>query len=476
MAYGLTEVHIGGDTVLLGRSRLFVDLPSALKINRGLDVVLRRSLASHDATRTIRTFVATEKLTDSIATLSDQEVLATLEAKLASGQIEALLLRQTRARGALPTKRAKIAPTTPRAPARTANPFAMGHPQVASSGAGAPPTTPAAQRIPPGFPAAQPGGGTARPVAQWSTEERLSFVIRGAASRVPGELEQGLLELLSPQSLALMAGFIVVGVAANMTPYGWVADAVIAGAAFVFGGIAAIHALKDLAECFAEISTAKSERDLDKAGDALARAVVAIGLTGLMAILHRIAARRAGRGGVKGAESEETLPRNSERRPDVQRSSGANSFAEKPEKPSPSPAREEKPKPKEATKSVKSPRTNEEIRQWYNDEVGKIPELNAKWKEQGLGAEERARRAYEIRHNARLQARAFMENPDEVAALRARDKAKYGNPDGPSFEQLVEDNKKSGLSGDEIYESMIDSSRRTSKEYNEKFGIKPRSP
>ncbi|TBW41418.1 hypothetical protein EYW49_00265 [Siculibacillus lacustris] len=116
------------------------------------------------------------------------------------------------------------------------------------------------------------------------------------------------------------------------------------------------------------------------------------------------------------------------------------------------------------------------MRQWYNDEVGKIPELNAKWKEQGLGAEERARRAYEIRHNARLQARAFMENPDEVAALRARDKAKYGNPDGPSFEQLVEDNKKSGLSGDEIYESMIDSSRRTSKEYNEKFGIKPRSP
>ena len=117
-------------------------------------------------------------------------------------------------------------------------------------------------------------------------------------------------------------------------------------------------------------------------------------------------------------------------------------------------------------------KTNAEIRQWYNDEVSKIPALNEQWLAEGIGAEERAKRAHEIRHHARVAARAMMQNKQEVADLQARDQEKYGNPDGPTFQYLVEKNRSKGLQGDAVYEDIIGSSNRTNREYNEKFGVK----
>lgn len=118
------------------------------------------------------------------------------------------------------------------------------------------------------------------------------------------------------------------------------------------------------------------------------------------------------------------------------------------------------------------PKTNAEIRQWYNDEVNKIPALNEQWIAEGLSVEERAKRAQEIRHHARVEARVMMPNKQEVVDLQARDQEKYGNPDGPTFEYLVEKNRSKGLQGDAVYEDIIGSSNRTNKEYNEKFGVK----
>lgn len=120
----------------------------------------------------------------------------------------------------------------------------------------------------------------------------------------------------------------------------------------------------------------------------------------------------------------------------------------------------------------KPAKTNEEIRQWYNDTVSKIPALNSQWKKEGLSAEERAKKAHEIRHHARVEARSMMQNKQEVAELQARDKEKYGNPDGPTFEFLVEKNRLKGFQGDDLYEDIIGSSNRTNKEYNEKYGVK----
>jgi hypothetical protein len=62
--------------------------------------------------------------------------------------------------------------------------------------------------------------------------------------------------------------------------------------------------------------------------------------------------------------------------------------------------------------------TNSEIREWYLRKVATIPDLDLEWTKNGDLLEARARRAWEIRHNARREARSMMENKAEVEALR----------------------------------------------------------
>lgn len=117
-------------------------------------------------------------------------------------------------------------------------------------------------------------------------------------------------------------------------------------------------------------------------------------------------------------------------------------------------------------KLVTLPKTNCEIRIWYNYQVVAISKLNEKWKADGIDLKTRAEQAYSLRHNARVNARFMMQNPEEVKGLQARDIAKYGNPNGPSFEYLLKKNTDKGLSPEEGYQSIIDSSSRVSAVYN----------
>ncbi len=115
--------------------------------------------------------------------------------------------------------------------------------------------------------------------------------------------------------------------------------------------------------------------------------------------------------------------------------------------------------------------SNDEIRAWYLKQNGSIEELNKQWVAQGLSAEERARRAYEIRHGARVRARAMMQDRAQVRDLNARDMQKYGNPDGPTFEQLVKQAEAKGNTGDARYEAIVGSSQRTDAATNARFGL-----
>ncbi|MDP9606441.1 UNVERIFIED_ORG: hypothetical protein J2W38_006261 [Variovorax paradoxus] len=117
---------------------------------------------------------------------------------------------------------------------------------------------------------------------------------------------------------------------------------------------------------------------------------------------------------------------------------------------------------------------NKSIREWYNKHTSaeRMKELDDKWKAEGKTPEERARLAFEERHNARLTARSYMLDPAEVEGLRQRDLLKYGSPDGPTFQQEVQKYGAQGLKGDDAYQAIIDGASRTSAEYNAKFGIK----
>lgn len=119
--------------------------------------------------------------------------------------------------------------------------------------------------------------------------------------------------------------------------------------------------------------------------------------------------------------------------------------------------------------------SNEEIRVHYNRIVSAIGPADEGWKREGLSPEARARRAFEIRHKARLTCRAMMASAEEVSDLRKRDQEKYGNPDGPTFEQLVEGARKKGVAGDAVYEGIITSAQRTDEKTNAAYGI-PKTP
>lgn len=119
--------------------------------------------------------------------------------------------------------------------------------------------------------------------------------------------------------------------------------------------------------------------------------------------------------------------------------------------------------------NLEKAKTNAEIRQWYLQRIATIPQLNKQWIEQGISAQERAERAWLIRHEARLEARSMMADPDEVQLLRARDFYKYGHPDGPTFDFLVE--RLRAIVGEAVYEIIIDGSYRTDAELNRKLGL-----
>ncbi|HJQ25443.1 MAG TPA: hypothetical protein VKA60_16095 [Blastocatellia bacterium] len=65
----------------------------------------------------------------------------------------------------------------------------------------------------------------------------------------------------------------------------------------------------------------------------------------------------------------------------------------------------------------------------------------------------------------------MMANPAEVELLRARDMSKYGSPDGPTFDFLVERLREAELEGDAVYEAIIDHSYKTDAELNKRLGF-----
>lgn len=131
----------------------------------------------------------------------------------------------------------------------------------------------------------------------------------------------------------------------------------------------------------------------------------------------------------------------------------------------PGPDASELPKSEQAT-IVSVPKTNCQIRIWYNYQIVAISKLNRFWQANGLSLIERAQKAYQIRHDARISGRFMMSDSFEVAALRDRDNKKYGNPNGPTFEHLVDFTKEKGFEGDAIYQAIIESTSRTRPVFN----------
>lgn len=112
------------------------------------------------------------------------------------------------------------------------------------------------------------------------------------------------------------------------------------------------------------------------------------------------------------------------------------------------------------------PKTDCEIRLWYNYQIVAVGVINKKWIQDGLDLETRAHKAYEMRHKARVNARFMMQDKEAVKKLQERDVKKYGNPDGPTFAYLLNKSVENGNTKEVAYQTIIDSSSRTDTRYN----------
>ncbi len=132
--------------------------------------------------------------------------------------------------------------------------------------------------------------------------------------------------------------------------------------------------------------------------------------------------------------------------------------------------------------------SNEDARQIYQDHINEIPGQVQQMANEGVSSEEQARRAFEMRHEAREITRALMDDQVDAAGLVIRDYAKFGNPDGPGFEavcdrqrqRLEQEAVRAGRSPDsvtdaDVHQAVIASSLRTDAATNERNGVAGRS-
>lgn len=115
--------------------------------------------------------------------------------------------------------------------------------------------------------------------------------------------------------------------------------------------------------------------------------------------------------------------------------------------------------------------TDRQVRQFYIERVAAIGERDQQSRTAGKSAQERARAAYQLRQDARMTARAMMQDQEAVKGLEARDRVKYSNPAGPTFEYLLERARAKGLEGDAVFESIVESAQRTDAASNRSLGL-----
>lgn len=290
----VTKIQVGADILIIGDVESLHGFPRDLRRRSGACGVLRRMLPDAQAMRQLRQYWASRSVSQPMNLRSDHELLDAVEAAIESGSVQAMVLpdhgphirdhgttpsgTQTRAVGFRPHSTAvPVAPTV--STAVQAGPTRLAKPT------------------------------TTQPISQMTIEERIWETVKRAATLLPQAKGAALMGLFTPENIATAAGLALLSAAAEVSPLGWAADEVTMAIAFGFGGIDSIQGLKDLVTSFRRTADAQSERDLDQAGESLAKVVDDLNVSWLMAILHeRVKRGKVGRAG--GSDDHSLADRN----------------------------------------------------------------------------------------------------------------------------------------------------------------------
>ncbi|MDE7332663.1 MAG: hypothetical protein K2O16_10615 [Lachnospiraceae bacterium] len=104
--------------------------------------------------------------------------------------------------------------------------------------------------------------------------------------------------------------------------------------------------------------------------------------------------------------------------------------------------------------------SNVDARKWYLEQEAKIPDLI----DDSLPLEQQARQAFELRNQYRMQARELMSDRQLAESL-------YATDPNLTWEQIIQKQIDKGLSGDDIYKAIIESSQRSRTSVNQSLGL-----
>ena len=127
----------------------------------------------------------------------------------------------------------------------------------------------------------------AEDVGKMSFEDKLGEVLTRSLSKLGPEARAQIEAIISPESLAIIAGILVVWVASHFFGVGEAIDIIIAAVGIIAIGWAVFEGLDHLFD-FAKITyDATTEAQLDKAADHFAKAVSILGITAVLALLFK---------------------------------------------------------------------------------------------------------------------------------------------------------------------------------------------
>lgn len=104
--------------------------------------------------------------------------------------------------------------------------------------------------------------------------------------------------------------------------------------------------------------------------------------------------------------------------------------------------------------------SNVDARRWYLEQEAKIPDLI----DDSLPIEQQARQAFDLRNQYRTQARELMSDQQLAESL-------FRTDPNLTWDQIVQKQAEKGLSGDDIYREILESSQRSRTSVNQSLGL-----
>ncbi len=124
-------------------------------------------------------------------------------------------------------------------------------------------------------------------VFQIPLEDRFVEMLRRTMPYLPGEMREEFAMMLTPSSLAIIAGTMVVWAGSHYFGVGFVVDAILLIAGAVFLGIQVLGAARDFVTAIELTVSAKSNSDLDQAARHLANFIAVVGVAAFLALVFK---------------------------------------------------------------------------------------------------------------------------------------------------------------------------------------------